>query len=334
MKKTLRKITVIYNLPIGASPDDLDTQKSALGVAQGLGEAGYEVDTLGLTAETISAVKKIKADLVFNLVEWAGQDCRLGVKTIKYLELAGVPYTGSNGWGYQLSCDKKLMKQALQKHHLPTPKWQVFDSGDELISPFKYPVIVKPTLEHSAIGISQKSVVTNSTDLKEQVNHLLEQFRQPVLAEEFIAGDEAQVTILEKLGHPWVLPPAVFRYRQQEGYWPINTYEAKWGEGWEAGMSDWVELTDAGLLKRLEDLSRQCYIYLGGRSYPRVDLRIAPDGQVYILEVNNNPGIDFDSESGITVSAKAVDLTWQTLLKNIVEEAFAMGTNTHDAAVL
>ncbi len=323
MKKDLQNITVLYNLPKSGNPDDLDTQKSASGVVEGLKEAGYDSDGLGISEEMVDKENKIQADLVFNLVEWTGHDYELAVKVINNLEKAGLPYTGSNAWGYQVSGDKVLMKKLLTENKIPTPNWLIARNSRFEIrnSKLNYPLIVKPTLEHCAIGISQKSVVGTESELRNQVIKLIRKYDQSVLVEEFIEGDEAQVTVLEKHGQPWVLPPAIFRYQKKAGYWPINTYAAKWGEGWEAKMSDWVDKVDKRVEIEIESLAQKCYRHLGGRSYPRIDMRINGD-KVYVLEVNNNPGIDFDPDSGITVAAKAAGLDWPGLLTNIVEEAY------------
>ncbi len=328
MKKPLRKIVVLYNAPAGNDADDVDTQKSALGVVEGLHQAGYQSEAVGITKENISRVKSIAADLVFNLVEWVGLDYILGVEVIKTLEKTGLTYTGSRAWGYEVSCNKVLMKQLLVKNNIPTPKYVVVDKdfSPSQLATFKFPVIVKPSQEHAAIGISQASVCTDAENAVKQASKLVEEYQQPALIEEFIDGDEAQVTVLEKNGSPWVLPPAVFRYQKKSGYWPINTYQAKWAmDHWEAKMSQWVEdEVLSATTETMTDLATKCYVHLGGRSYPRIDMRLGGD-QVFVLEVNNNPGIDFDAESGIAVSARKVGLDWPGLLRNIVQEAYAGG---------
>lgn len=315
MKKVLRNITVLYNLPIGNDIDDLDTQKSARVVATGLQEAGYQAEILGIKKNDLETIKNIHTDLVFNLVEWAGRDYKLGVAVITELEKVKLPYTGSNSWGYEVSCDKILMKQLLDEHKILSPKWKVFGDKNNL----RFPVIVKPVYEHSAIGISQTSVCQNEIEIREKAGELIKRYDQPALVEEFIDGDEAQVTVLEKNGQPWVLPPAVIKWKKKEKFWPILTYESKWNEGsWENSMS---VIKSGELTAEIKNLALQCYLKLGGRSYPRMDMRVS-GGKVYVLEVNNNPGIDFDPESGIAVSALKAGLDWPSLLKNIVEEAY------------
>lgn len=321
--KKLKKISVLYNLPEGNTADDLDTQKSANNVFSGLQRASYQTELVGIRVNEVKIVAQLQADLVFNLIEWTGRNYRYGIGVIETLESAGLAYTGSNAWGYQVCADKVLMKRLFDKYDICTPVWQTLKSGTEKLGPLPYPVIVKPAYEHCAIGISQTSVCQNETEVRQKASELIRQYKQPMLVEEYIDGDEAQVTVLEKNGRPWVLPPAVFRYQKKDGFWPINTYDAKWSEGWEAEMSDWVldKKLPTKIVRQIYNLARQCYLKLGGRSYPRMDMRINGD-KVYVLEINNNPGIDFDSGSGIAVSAKMAGLDWEGLLTNIVEEAY------------
>lgn len=326
------KISVLYNLPgevsaQGIEQADEDTQKSAVGVAKGLKSLGYVVELVGIGQGDIGELRNLKTDMVFNLVEWAGKETDLGVEVVRTLEKMGLPYSGSNARGYKISCDKILMKELLDKSKILTPKWKLVEEVEDLESgmgKMTFPMISKPVYEHCGIGVSQTSVVKGREELEAVVKDLLDKYMQPVLVEEFIEGDEAHVTVLEKNGRPWVLPPAVMRYKKAPGYWPILSYEAKWEEdNWEAEMSEWLEKVDPRAERELVRVARLTYEMLGGRSYPRVDARIKA-GRVYVLEINNNPGIDFDEGSGITWSARKAGLTWEGLLQNIVRETLLL----------
>src|SRR3989344_9200078 len=277
--KRINSITVLYNLPELSDESDTDTQKSAQRVAEEL-KRYYDVRILGIDSNDIGNLMNLKTDFVFNLVEWSGLNSQWGVKVIETLEKAGLPYSGSNSWGYWLSCNKKIMKEEMDKKNIPTPRWFVNEGK------LKFPVIVKPVLEHCGIGISQTSVCYNDQDTRNKVQEMMEKYKQPVLVEEYIDGRELHVTILEKNGEPWVLPPAEVIYEKKVGR-----------------------------------IAKKCYLELGGRDYPRLDLRIR-DNEIFVLEINNNPGIDYDVESGIGVSARAVSLNWEDLLKHIVENAW------------
>ena len=196
-----------------------------------------------------------------------------------------------------------------------------------------YPVIIKPVYEHCGIGIAQDSVCVNYKETERKVIHTLDEYKQPVLVEEFIEGIEAHVTVLERRGRPWVLPIATFEYEKKSGYWPVMSYEAKWKKGsWEGKMSHWIKQELASeLRKKIENIAVKCYAKLGGRDYPRLDMRIRGE-EVLVLEINNNPGLDFDEQVGIGRSARMVGFSFGKLLDHIVKnELYRWKESRHDA---
>ncbi len=319
------KVTVLYNLPGTSSTTEIaeadnDTQISAIGIFEELKKLGYSAEILGISQNEIKNLKNLKTDLVFNLVEWSGRESKDGIKVLKTLENAKIKYTGSSAWGYELSCNKFLMKQKMIDENISTPKWQIFKTGKEKIT-LPYPIIVKPSSEHCAIGVSQTSVCDDEKSVRVKILELIHLYKQPVLGEEFIEGLEAHVTVLQKNGRAWVLPPAVIKFLNHQGFHHILTYESKWqNDNWESKFAKWDELKlSDNILRKIEKLAKKTNDKLGGRSYARIDMRIRDD-EVFVLEINNNPGIDFDPDSGIAYSAKKAGLTWDSLLKNIVEE--------------
>lgn len=319
----IMKVTVLYNLPQIGDASDLDTQKSAFGVAEGL-KKNYEVAVLGIKFDEINKIKDIKSDIVFNLIEWAGNEYMYGIQVIEELENVSLPYSGSNAWGFELTSNKEIMKNEMTRNNIPIPKFQVLSTKDEVLrTDFKYPVILKPISEHCGIGIGQDSVCNNDKETRNKVQRMLEKYKQPVLAEEFINGRELQVTILEKNGQPWVLPAAEVVFANKAGWKPILSYEGKWEEKSDEYKLSNMQLADlkGEMRNEIEEIAKECYVKLGGRDYPRVDMRLRDD-EIFVLEINNNPGIDYDIESGIGVSARAVNLSWEDLLKHIVENAY------------
>lgn len=320
------KVTVLYNLPGTSSTNkiaeaDNDTQISAVGIFEELKKLGYQAEILGISQKDIQNLKNLKTDLVFNLIEWSGRESNDGIKVLKTLNQAKIKYTGSSAWGYELSCNKILMKKKMADENISTPKWQIFKSGKEIIA-LPYPMIVKPSSEHCAIGVSQTSVCDDEKSARIKILELIKLYQQPVLGEEFIDGLETHVTVLQKNGKTWVLPPAVIKFANHPGFKHILTYESKWlDDNWESKFAKWDDrkLPDK-VMQKIIKLAIKTNDKLGGRSYARIDMRIRGE-EVFVLEINNNPGIDFDPDSGIAYSSKKAGLTWGDLLKNIVEEA-------------
>jgi len=55
---------------------------------------------------------------------------------------------------------------------------------------------------------------------------------------------------------------------------------------------------------------------LGLSGYARVDLRLAPDGKVYVLEANPNPDLQRDED--FALSAKSVGIEYSEALQRIL----------------
>jgi len=317
----MKNICVLYNKPDSILNEcDVDTQDSAESICFELNTAGYNAQCLEISIDSIDEVKKIKSDIVFNLVEWTGANIEYGVKVIKNLERMAIPFTGSGWWGYLLSSDKVQMKKEMAKYKISTPG-------------LKFPAIVKPSLEHCGIGISQNSIVRDETEKRDKVRELKEKYNQPVISEEFIDGRELQVTILEKNGQPWVLPVAEVIFDKPKA---VLSYEMKWVE--KSPEYNLARMEPAKLDQRLETeiekIAKKCYLKLGGRDYPRLDLRVRGE-EIFVLEINNNPGLDWDLDSGMGISARLAGFkSYGELLSHIVENAYSRFKQTYDTSFL
>ncbi len=313
----MKSICVLYNKPEDISNEcDVDTENSAIDIYRELKDMGYDAQVYGISTAEIGEVKKIRADIVFNLMEWTGKNIKYGVEVIKVLEKRKISFTGSGSWGFLLSSDKVQMKKEMMKNGILTPG-------------LKFPAIVKPAYEHCGIGISQNSIVRNKIEMRDRVRELTEKYNQPVIAEEFIDGRELQVTILEKNGRPWVLPPAEVVFDRPGA---VLSYEMKWVE--KSPEYSQAHMEPAKLDKRLEmkieRIAKKCYLKLGGKDYPRLDMRIRGN-EVFVLEINNNSGVDWDKDAGMGVSARQAGFkTYGELLTHIVENAYLRFVEIYD----
>lgn len=322
------KIIVLYNLPGTSTSENIkeaddDTFNSANDVCNILNSLGHNASLLGISQKDIESLKDIKCDLVFNLIEWSGRETDDAVRAIGILEENKIAFTGCGSLGYRISSEKEMMKMLMVENNIPTPVYRIIakDQTDFDLENISFPVILKPAGEHCAIGIDQTSVVNGLNDLKIKVEDLKHKYEQPIIVEEFIDGLEAHVTVLEKNGKPWVLPPAVFKFKKQNGYVPIITYDYKWNENSkEADMCEWVEEIDDELLSEIEKVAINTFDVLKGRTHSRIDMRIKGN-EVFVLEINNNPGIGWDEDSGLGYSCKKIGFSHQDLIKHMVDSA-------------
>ena len=305
-------ITVLYNTSESDEPSEQDTIKSAKDIAEALG-----AELFPITKSQISNVKSINADLVFNLVEWTGFDAKYAIQVVDILEELNIPYTGSRKLGHILGNDKILMKQKMVDLGIPTPKYQIYDK-EFIANNLQFPVIAKLAQEHCSIGLDESNIVFNGEDLREKIITLRSIYDMPILVEEFIDGEEVHVSVLDKEGSPWILPPdrIVFDGSGKS----ILNHGAKWeGEKMNSNWADFEEYPK-NLQGAIIQTSRDCYIGLGGRSYSRIDVRVR-DNDFYILEINNNPGIDWDDDNALCHSAKKAGFKdFKSLLTHIVND--------------
>ncbi|MEJ2740059.1 MAG: D-alanine--D-alanine ligase, partial [Dehalococcoidia bacterium] len=95
-----------------------------------------------------------------------------------------------------LCLDKSLAKKLVEGAGIRTPKWYVIRKKEDLYrvpESFPFPAIIKPVFEGSSKGIHNNSLVVTLNRAANIVNEMLQRYRQPVMLEEFIEGDEVTV---------------------------------------------------------------------------------------------------------------------------------------------
>jgi D-alanine-D-alanine ligase len=230
------------------------------------------------------------------------------------LEVAGIPYTGSSPMGHALAQDKVIAKQILMSQNLPTPNYQVFLSSETEPPFLKYPVIVKPRGEAASFGLK---IVNDDKALGEAVAHLLAEYKQPALAEEFIEGREVNVGILGN--HPPQAFP-VLELVMDNGPRAIYSYETKFRK---AGGKKVEKICPAELPPEsaayIQKLAVQAFQALNVYDYGRVDFRLDKYNQPYILEMNSMASIN--PNSSFVTAARKAGLSYDQLINRIIDVA-------------
>jgi len=272
---------------------------------------------------SLLALARVEADLVFNLTEaYAGDDSK-EAHVAAFLDLLAVPYTGAGPQALFLAQDKALAKKVFTFHGIRTPNFASSYRGKiGSMEDLSFPLIVKPGSEDGSVGIDVGSVVKSAKELMERIALVHEHFECPALIEEFIEGREIYVGVLGS-DKPEALPPVELDLSKlPEGMPRIAGKEVKWEKGTEA-----YDVTRAGVAHDLsEDLGRRiretalaAYVALGLRDYGRIDLRVAPQGEIYVIEANPNPWLAPEAELAMAAAASGRD--YPKLIGEIVEQA-------------
>jgi D-alanine-D-alanine ligase len=223
-----------------------------------------------------------------------------------------IPCTGSGILASALAMDKVMSKRIFESNGIPTPRWKLLphdgpaDGSDAAtaLAGFELPCVVKPANEGSSVGVS---VVEDRAQLAAAVA-TARQFHGPVIVEDYIAGTEVFVGILNDrvLGSVEVRPATKF-----------YDYEAKYKRNDTQYLLP-PELA-ADVLARCEQHALASYRALGCSGHARPDLRINPAGEVFVLEVNTLPGMT--ATSLLPKIAKRAGMSYATLCEEILATA-------------
>jgi D-alanine-D-alanine ligase len=278
------------------------------------------VDIFDSLAKIRLAIKEYKPAIVFNLLEEFRGEALFDQNVVSYLELLGVPYTGSNPKGLIIGRDKALSKKILAYHKIPTPKFQVFPRNNprRKINLKSFPAIVKCLNEEASLGLSQSSVVSNPEKLKERVQYVQEKFRTDAIAEQFIEGKEYFVGVLGNYRLEtlpvWELKFSEAEHPEKEFYSTKAKFSYDYRE--RKGISTGPAELGSEQTHYLQNIAKRAYKCLGLNGYARMDLRVDQNGKAYLLEANPNPDIsEFDD---FAESAKLAGYTYHELLDKIL----------------
>lgn len=315
------RIHVMYNHPSlpEEHPDALAEHsviEHARHVREVLAGNGFRASLFALKEDPhqlVTELRRSRSDAVFNLYEGSYLNGESEAFVAGILEWLRIPFTGSSFQALSLALSKHLTKQLLVGAGLPTPEFMVVHEMPVPRCHLLWPVIVKPARYDASVGLDQGSVVTNQRQLSDRVARVLEEYGSPVLVEEFIAGRELNVALIED---PELrpLPPAEIVFEPEHNGWPILTYAAKWHtESEECQLSPPRCPADISprLREKVEDLAMRAFRLLGCRDYARVDFRVRPSGKPYILEVNPNP--DISDTAGFARCLQIVGVTIEEL---------------------
>lgn len=213
----------------------------------------------------------------------------------------GLPCTGSGVLASALAMDKVMSKRIFESNGVPTPKWALA-TGDDLEWPT--PCVVKPANEGSSVGVS----ICDSRDQIAPAIALARKHHGPIIVEEYIAGTEVFVGILDGrvLGSVEVRPAGKF-----------YDYEAKYKRNDTTYLIP-PELSRP-IVEKAESYALAAYLALGCTGHARPDLRISIIGEPFVLEVNTLPGMT--KTSLLPKIAKSVGMDYATLCEAILAAA-------------
>lgn len=232
------------------------------------------------------------------------------------LEMAGKPFVGCGVLGSAVAMDKEFAKRIIESHGIPTARWiavrrEAYDDDpkgvvDRALTELGRTVFVKPAALGSSVGISK---ATGEAELKESLGEAF-RFGSKALIEEFIAGREIEVAVLEgpRASVPGEVLPA--------GEW--YDYASKYED--ERSVFEVPARLGSGTVAQAQSLAKAAFTVLECRGLARVDFLYEPEGRGLLLnEVNTMPG--FTPISGFPKMWMASGMTYEALCDELVRLA-------------
>ncbi len=204
--------------------DDIHTIRAVESALAGC----HQVSLVEANLDAYGAFRELRPELVFNIAEGLLGNSR-EAQIPAMLDMLGIPYTGSDPVALGICLDKRRTKEVLAYHRIPTPRFSIVQSLREIPTRLRYPLMVKPTLEGSSKGVTDRALVRDRRALIRQVDWVLGTYRQPALVEEFLPGREFTVALLGNGPSLRTLPIVEINFDTlPEGVNPIYSFEAKW----------------------------------------------------------------------------------------------------------
>ena len=290
----------------GISKERLISLDTGLQVAKELKKNGYSIKISEPDIHLAKNINQFKPHVIFNALH--GQFGEDGyIQTI--LEGFKIPYTHSGVIASSLAMDKEISKKIFIKNEINTPKFirYSFDKKNlDLIktieNKLKFPVVVKPINEGSSVNVF---ICT-----KKNITKILKSMKsyKQIIIEEFIAGREIQVAIMEnkKLGAIELKPKRKF-----------YDYQAKYNANAKTEHIIPVKLSK-NKLHEVMNMALKAHKVIGCKGVTRSDFKFY-NNKFYLLEINTQPGMT--RLSLVPEIAKYKGITFIELIEWILKDA-------------
>lgn len=295
---------------------EFDKVSTIEGIEKALQALGYKTERIGHVKNLVKSLSEGKRwDLVFNIAEGMfGMAREAQVPAI--LDAFEIPYVFSDAFTLAVTLDKGLTKTIIRNFNIPTADFFVLKNIEDVNKVnLPYPLFAKPVAEGTGKGINANSKITSKEQLKEVCEKLLKEFKQPVLIETFLSGDEftvgitgtgedAKVVAVMEIILGEKAEAEIYSYSNKDNYEDRVTYK----------------LASEENAKKCEEVALAAWRALGCRDGGRVDVRMDAEGVVNFIEVNPLAGLNYMT-SDLPIMCRLKGIDFNDLIKEIVTSA-------------
>jgi D-alanine-D-alanine ligase len=331
------KVLLLFDVARPVAPDIAYTAEMFLAedktaeanVLESLQRLGHEVETMAVfdsVGHVFDKARSFAPEVVFNQCESFHDNRALEPNIPALLEMMKIRYTGSGPDGLLLCKDKALAKELLSHHRVRVPRFIVSHLKSPLrrLQHFGYPAFVKPIGQESSDGIAKASFVRDEKEAIDRLRYLHQKFNSDAMIEEYIEGREIYVSVLGNRRRVVFPPREIFFGNVPDDEPKFATSHAKWNDAyrkkWGIANGPAAELPPE-IKKDLNKIARNVYAWLRIRGFGRIDIRVSPRNELFIIEANPNPSLA--AEDDFAQSANAEGLTYDAMIQEILNAALS-----------
>lgn len=284
---------------------------------RGLGSISPQVTHCQSPAELIDIIDEHRNDLVFTV--YGGHSSRNRMALVPAIcEAYQVDFVGADAYNRIVCQDKEISRELASKAGLRVARGIVIGNTQHIsnLRQLSLPIILKPLVEGSSIGISQQNVCQAYSKAEELCSKLLEDFSQPVLAEEFVEGREIVVCCIGR-GDSIKLCEAVEVYApSDESFFLDRPYSADIKHHGSISIAHRI-VTDEFSNDEMKRIKR-LFLSFGKMDFMRIDGRLTEDGFVFI---EFTPDAYIGAHSSFADIYRGRGRSYENLLQDIIETA-------------
>jgi D-alanine-D-alanine ligase len=219
-----------------------------------------------------------------------------------YFDMIGLPYVNSEPLSSGLSFNKWACNSFLRDHGISTAKAILLRKPDhikpiQIADELGFPCFVKPNDGGSSFGISK---VNTLMQMPEAIAKAFTEGKEVVI-ESFIEGREITCGLYFN-GHEIITFPPTEIISENDFFDYDAKYNGKSQEVTPANISP--ELTN-----QIQAVSKRIYERLDLNALARIDYMVTPENEIFLIEVNTNPGMSAQSIVPQQIEKAGLNLT-------------------------
>lgn len=252
--------------------------------------SGFDWEFVTVEQPVVEFIRKLHTeknfDVYLNIYEGEDANDFSGVDLIREMERLNLAFTGADLKFY--GANREQMQSAAEQYGVRFARGlnAKTEADLELARELNFPLIVKHPNSFASEGLLPESKVSSMEELRIQFLRNQKEYGS-ARVEEFIEGREVTCLVVDNpddLSAPFAYLPAEIKFPEGESFMHIEVKWFNWG-------TFIVPFEDVDLIPKVQAVAKEMYLAMQGTGYARVDMRIRPNGEIVVLEINPNCGI-------------------------------------------